>query len=98
MSDYRHQLETLGERARQVRLAQNLTQHALATRAGVGLATVQRFEKTGAVSLENALRLAMVLRVESGFDALFSEPAYSSLDEALSREPSRRRRRASRRA
>ncbi len=69
----------------------------LAERAGVGGATVHRFEKTGASSLENVLRIATALDAESAFDKLFEEPPYASLDEALARPKAMARQRAPRR-
>jgi transcriptional regulator with XRE-family HTH domain len=62
-----------------------LSQAELAARAGVGVATIHRFEKTGTASIENVLRIATALRVETVFDKLFEAPAYTSLDEALAR-------------
>ncbi len=81
-------LLAIGERAKQVRLMRNLSQHELALRAGVGSATVQRFERTGHISMENALRIAFALEVDDGFRQLFERPKYGSLDEALA-EPKR---------
>lgn len=90
-------LDAIGERARQLRLLRGWRQEELATRAGVGVATVRRFEKTGAASLENVLRIATALHAEGTFDKLFEAPAYASLDEALARPEAIRRQRAPRR-
>ena len=87
-------LAALGLRARRLRLISNLTQAELARRAGVGLATVQRFEKTGHGSLDSTLRIAIALRAEADFDRLFSPPRYASLDEALARPAIFERKRA----
>ncbi len=78
-------LAGLGRRARELRLLAELQQKELAVRAGVSLATVRRFEKTGRASVENVLRLASALRADAGFDRLFELPRYGSLDEALER-------------
>ena len=72
----------------------DLRQEELATRAGVGIATVRRFEKTGAASIENVLRIATVLNAESGFEKLFEAPRYTSLDEALAQPEAAHRQRA----
>ena len=72
----------------------NLRQEELAQRAGVGIATVRRFEKTGTASIENVLRIATVLSVERAFEDLFEAPPYTSLDEALTQPDSTRRQRA----
>jgi transcriptional regulator with XRE-family HTH domain len=95
-ASFQETLRAIGERARQLRLLQKLRQDELAARAGVGVATVHRFEKTGTASLENVLRIATALHAEAGFDKLFEPPAYRSLDEALER-PAVKRQRAPRR-
>jgi transcriptional regulator with XRE-family HTH domain len=101
MIDYRRPfketLGALGARARQLRLIQQLRQDELAVRAGVGVATVHRFEKTGVTSMENALRIATALHAEACFDRLFEAPAYASLDDAVERPVAVKRRRAPRR-
>lgn len=85
LATYAETLRALGHRARRLRLLARLTQAELARRAGVGLATVQRFERTGHGSLDTAVRLATALRAEATLDALFAPSAYASLDEALGR-------------
>lgn len=100
MSDYGatfgETLRGIGERARKLRLMRNLRQEELATRAGVGIATVRRFEKTGGASIENVLRIATVLNAERAFEKLFEAPPYTSLDEALARPEVTHRQRAPR--
>lgn len=90
-------MSALGERARQLRLLHKLRQDELAARAGVGIATVHRFEKTGTASIENVLRIATALHAEAAFDKIFEAPAYASLDEALARPATAKRQRAPRR-
>lgn len=93
---FKETLQGIGERARRSRLARKLRQEELATRAGVGVATVRRFEKTGSASIENVLRIATALNAESAFEKLFEAPPYASLDEALARPQVARRQRAPR--
>ena len=69
----------------------------LARRAATGLMTVRRFEKSGKVSLENALRIAYALGAEDGFARLFELPKYTTLDEALAQPKKATRMRATRR-
>jgi transcriptional regulator with XRE-family HTH domain len=95
-TSFRETLQAIGERARRLRLMRDLRQEELATRAGVGVATVRRFEKTGAASIENILRIATVLNAESAFEELFGAPRYTSLDEALAQPEATRRQRAPR--
>jgi transcriptional regulator with XRE-family HTH domain len=90
-------LSEIGDRARQLRLLRKLRQDELAARAGVGVATVHRFEKTGTASIENVLRIATALNAAAAFDKLFEAPAYASLEEALARPGVTTRRRAPRR-
>jgi transcriptional regulator with XRE-family HTH domain len=97
LGSFQETLSAIGERARQLRLLRKLRQDELAARAGVGVATVHRFEKTGTASFENVLRIATALEAEAGFDKLFEAPAYSSLDEALARPAAAKRQRAPRR-
>lgn len=90
-------LRELGARARSLRLIRGLDQAALAERAGVGVATIRRFEKSGHATLENALRIATALQAGAGFAQLFAPPPYRSLDEALARPEVVARQRAPRR-
>ena len=86
----------LGERARELRLARNWRLATLAERAGVGLATVQRFETTGRITLENLLKLADALGRLHELDGLFLPPPARSLEE-LERATTRPRPRRGRR-
>ncbi len=81
----------LADRARERRLDANLTQAGLATRAGVSLGSLKRFERTGAVSLESLLRIALALGANDGFDQLFAPREKRTLDEILSVPPKRQR-------
>src|SRR5687767_4245553 len=85
MISYGDALRQLGRRARGLRIIRALKQDELASRAGLTRGTVARFERTGKTSVENVLRIAMVLGAEEGFDKLFEPPKYRTLDEALAR-------------
>ena len=91
-------MAAIGERSKQLRLFRNFTQQELAVRAGVGSATVQRFERTGHVSMDNALRIAFALGADDGFRRLFEPPKYGSIDEALAEPKRASRKRARKRA
>ncbi len=93
---FRDTLRAIAARAKQLRLVRGLRQAELAARAGVGVATIHRFEKTGTASIENVLRIATALDADAVFEKLFEAPPYASLDEALAR-PEVTRRRAPRR-
>ena len=77
--------------ARGLRLAHNLTQHALAGKSGVPLSTLKRFEQCGEVSLASLLAIAAALEALDGFENLFPKPAATSLDQLDSGRPDRRR-------
>ena len=85
----------IASRAKARRLALALTQEGLSNRSGVNLSSLRVFERTGKISLQNLLQIALVLGALEGFKFLFAErPEQSqSLDELL--RPSRRRKRGS---
>jgi transcriptional regulator with XRE-family HTH domain len=91
-------LAALGERARRLRVLRGLTQADLAARAGVGTATLHRFERTGRATTENVVRIAVALHAEDALAGLFAAPAFASLDEVLERPESGVRRRVRRRS
>ncbi len=70
----------LGRRLTAVRLAQNLTQAALAERAGVAKRTVERLE-SGAVAtqLSGFLRVCRALNLLEGLEALVPESGASPI-------------------
>lgn len=97
MESYEKILFDLARRARELRIARELKQGELATRAGLAPGTMVRFERTGRASIENVLRIATVLGAEEGFARLFELPKYRTLDEALARPVERKRVRTRRR-
>ena len=65
------------------RLAMNLPQRDLASRAGVTFASLKRFEREGLISLSSLLSLAMVLGCLDDFDKLPSESVAHQLPQSL---------------
>jgi hypothetical protein len=80
-------------RLRELRLAQNLSQAGLAARAGVSLSVLRLFERTGKISFESLVKLAIALKAEAGIDALFQAQADAlvTLDELLQQNHPRKR-------
>ncbi len=77
--------EQIALKAKQSRLNQNLTQEGLASRSGVSLGSVKRFERIGQISLESLLKIALVLNSLSEFENLFNENSkpITSLDQII---------------
>ena len=86
----------LARRVRALRLDHGWTQQEVAERAGVALATYRQFERTGRISLERLLKLAVVLDARAGFDQLFVRPPARSIAE-LERQAGRQARKRGRR-
>lgn len=75
----------IGERAKNFRKREKLTQAELAEKSGVSLASLKRFEQTGQVSLDSLLKIAFALDALDHFDQLFPQTRElpKSLDEIL---------------
>lgn len=86
--------DALKKQLRARRLEQGLTQAGLADRSGVALATLRRFEQTGAVSLESFLKLLMALGMIDGvMEALATQKeSFQTIDEVLAKPAKRRKR------
>ena len=52
---------SVAQRAKALRLEQNITQQELADKVGIAIGTVKRFEKSGEIQFNHLLRLALVL-------------------------------------
>ena len=88
----------IAQRARQLRLAQNITQEELSTHAGVSLGSLKRFERTGEVSLNNLLRLAIALNATDAFRQIFTVTVFNSVDDVLKLKKTNLRKRASKKS
>ena len=73
--------ELLAKRLRTLRLQSKYKQSTLASRAGVSVGSLKRFESTGEISLKNLLRLSQVLGRMSEFVNLLTSSQASSLSE-----------------
>ena len=71
----------LADKIRQLRLTRKWKQATLAERAGVSLASLRRFERTGLVSLQSLLRLAFALGRLDEFEGLLQPPQAGSIEE-----------------
>lgn len=68
----------IARRMQKKRKATKLTQQQLATRSGVSLGSIKRFERLGEISLTSLVKIAFILDCEDDFDALFARKEYGS--------------------
>ena len=61
----------LARRAKGKRLALRLTQAGLEMRSGVSLGSIKLFERTGKISLESLVKIAIALNASEEFSGLF---------------------------
>jgi transcriptional regulator with XRE-family HTH domain len=64
--------QEISARAKEHRLARNISQKELAARSGVSLGSIKRFESSGLVSLASLLEISLVLGNLGDFDGLFA--------------------------
>ncbi|MBI1954181.1 MAG: helix-turn-helix transcriptional regulator [Proteobacteria bacterium] len=79
-------LKRIAEKARAKRLSLDLSQKTLSEKSGVSYGVLKKFERTGQISLESLLKLALALGSMSDFNALFApgKPEHAlSLDELM---------------
>lgn len=81
----------LGQRLRLRRLEADLSQSGLASRAGITLSSLKRFERTGEISLERLLCLAIALGLIDSFHQLLLAEQPKTLDDVIATSPKRQR-------
>ena len=73
----------LASRLAQTRRRKKITQKELATRSGVSLGSIKRFEQSGEISLQALTKITIVLGVDNEIEALFSAPIFTSIEEII---------------
>ena len=77
----------LAKRMVQLRKRKKISQKEFASRSGVSLGSLKRFEQTGEISLQISLqsftKLAIALGAEGELEALFQEEPFDSIEEIL---------------
>ena len=78
-------IQTLKDKFKERRLSLDLTQEGLATKSGVSLGSLKRFESSGQIALESLLKLALVLECLDDFHTIADqkELQVNSIDELL---------------
>ncbi len=85
----------IAAKMKKLRISNNLTQTDLASRSGVSLGSLKRFESTHQVSLQSLLKLAVVLDAMLPFQQLFDKNEFESIDQLIT-NPAKDRKRARR--
>lgn len=89
----------LAHRLKTARLASGLTQPELATRVGVSVGTIRNLERDGDCAFSTVIKIAQVLRLDKGFETLFTSGVQSIAELAqLEQESLKVRQRAPRKA
>jgi transcriptional regulator with XRE-family HTH domain len=86
----------LADRVREIRVGLGLKQSTIATRAGVALPTLRRFEQTGEVSLKHLMRICHALGRLDEFEIIFQPPPAATMAELEQRSAQPKRKRGSR--
>jgi len=78
-------MEELRVKFKQRRTSMGYTQTECATRSGVSLGSLKRFERTGQISLESLLKLAFVLECLGEFSTLCEaeDEQFGSIDDII---------------
>jgi len=84
--------QAIASRVKERRLEMNLTQTGLASRAGVNIETYRKFERSGAISLQNLVKIAFAMNMTPDFNSLFAEKQYQNIDELLAEGDTTRKR------
>lgn len=66
-----------------IRKRRKLSQQKLASKSGVSLGSLKRFEHTGEISLISLIKLAIALELGEELDKLFSEVPPVSIEEVI---------------
>jgi transcriptional regulator with XRE-family HTH domain len=91
-------MKGIAVRRRARRLELNLTQKGLATKAGVSMGSLKRFENSHEISLKHLIMIAVVLDATEEFEHLFSKRQYESIEEVLKMSKVKKRERGSQNA
>ncbi len=81
---------------RKRRIEKNLTREEIASKSGISVSNVIRFEQKGLISLKNLISIAIALGYTSEVKGIFSEPKYSTMQELLEIKKNMKKKRARR--
>lgn len=69
-----------------LRKRKKITQKQLATRSGVSLGSLKRFEQSGEISLQSLTKIAIALDVENELEDLFNNVPFASIEEVINEQ------------
>jgi transcriptional regulator with XRE-family HTH domain len=73
----------ISKRFKSKRLELNITQSELATKSGVSLGSIKRFETKSEISLSHLIMIALVVGSTEEFTSLFDRKTYKSIEDVI---------------
>ena len=73
----------LVERIKQHRKKLKMSQARLATKSGVSLGSIKRFESKYEISLNSFIKILIALNLEQDLENIFTQKNYNSIDEVI---------------
>lgn len=73
----------LVEKIKQNRKRLKISQVQLATKSGVSLGSIKRFESKYEISLNSFIKILIALNLEQDLENLFTQKNYNSIDEVI---------------
>ena len=73
----------LVEKIKQYRKKLKISQTQLATKSGVSLGSIKRFESKYEISLNSFIKILIALNLEQDLENLFTQKGYNSIDEVI---------------
>ena len=71
------------EKIKQHRKKLKISQAQLASKSGVSLGSIKRFESKYEISLNSFIKLLIALNLERDLENLFTQKSYNSIDEVI---------------
>ena len=79
-NDIAHELV---EKIKQRRKKLKISQAQLASKSGVSLGSIKRFESRYEISLNSFIKILIALNLEQDLENLFTQKSYNSIDEVI---------------
>jgi len=73
----------LVEKIKRQRKLLKISQEQLASKSGVSLGSIKRFESKYEISLSSLIKILIALNLEKNFENLFTQKNYNSIDEVI---------------